>query len=75
MDERFLEVASAREQREREYGIERAARANGAEKHPDFDGLHCVECDDTIPALRLNMGKVRCVICQTTKERKNAHKA
>lgn len=39
------------------------------ETHPDFDGEHCVSCDVEIPALRLEMGKVRCVNCQQALER------
>jgi RNA polymerase-binding transcription factor DksA len=40
------------------------------EKHPNFDGLHCVEedCGIEIPAERLAHGRVRCVDCQTRKE-------
>jgi len=39
------------------------------ETHPDFDGAHCVDCGDDMPELRLQMKRVRCVICQTVKER------
>lgn len=39
------------------------------ETHPDFDGKHCVECEDDIPPARLALGKVRCVQCQTDKEK------
>ena len=52
---------------------ERRARGKSApEKHPDFDGLHCIEedCGIEIPAARLNMGKVRCVDCQMLRERR-----
>lgn len=42
--------------------------ATTPETHPDFDGKHCVECDEKIPALRLQMGKVRCVDCQAKLE-------
>jgi RNA polymerase-binding transcription factor DksA len=38
------------------------------ETHPDFDGIHCLDCDNDIPALRLQMGKIRCVHCQTALE-------
>ena len=37
--------------------------------HPDFDGEHCVECEDVIPAVRLALGRVRCVACQEQLER------
>lgn len=40
------------------------------EKHPDFDGEHCVECGEAIPAARLAFFKVRCVHCQSALELK-----
>ena len=39
------------------------------ESHPDFDGKNCAECGVVMPKLRLKMGKVRCVDCQTNLER------
>lgn len=42
----------------------RAREMNRPETHPDFDGLHCVECDDEIPPQRLALCRVRCVHCQ-----------
>lgn len=36
----------------------------GPETHPDFDGQHCVICEEPIPVARLALGKVRCVYCQ-----------
>lgn len=49
---------------------ERRARGKSKpETHPDFDGVHCVDCDDDIPAGRLVLGKVRCVYCQALLER------
>lgn len=41
------------------------------ESHPDFDGEHCLDCDADIPVIRLNMGKIRCVDCQTELEMRN----
>lgn len=41
------------------------------EIHPDFDGKHCVDCADDMPKLRLKMRRVRCVICQTVKEKRD----
>lgn len=29
-----------------------------------FDGEHCVECEDDLPAVRIAYGKVRCTPCQ-----------
>ncbi len=41
------------------------------ETHPDFDGESCIDCGDTIPELRLSMGRIRCVHCQEILEKKN----
>ena len=43
---------------------ERARQMARPETHPDFDGEHCVECDDVMPEYRLKIGRVRCVDCQ-----------
>lgn len=51
-------------------GAEARARGkSGPEHHPDFDGLHCVDCDEEIPRPRLDMGFVRCVPCKLVLER------
>ncbi len=31
---------------------------------PSFDGLHCIDCESSIPKDRLDLGKDRCVPCQ-----------
>ncbi len=41
------------------------------EKHPDFDGVTCLDCGDDIPQVRLSMGRMRCVYCQEILEKKN----
>jgi RNA polymerase-binding transcription factor DksA len=41
------------------------------EKHPDFDGVTCLDCGDDIPQVRLAMGRMRCVYCQEILEKKN----
>ena len=52
---------------------ERHARGkSGPESHPDFDGAHCVDCEDTIPEARLLLGKIRCVSCQEVLESRKA---
>lgn len=45
---------------------------SGPERHPDFDGFHCVDpnCGIAIPLERLVLGKVRCVDCQSLLERR-----
>lgn len=62
--------ASAFQMRENDMARARAAAAMAPETHPDFDGECCVDCGDDIPAERLAMHKVRCVICQGNLERK-----
>lgn len=48
-----------------------AARQNAKPQfHTDFDGAHCVECGEAMPAVRLALGRVRCVACQEHLERK-----
>lgn len=37
--------------------------------HPLFDGCNCVGCGDPINVIRLKLGKVRCVECQTLTEK------
>lgn len=64
-----MEIAQKLEEGERDSGIARIRKLVGKESHPDFDGVHCVECEDDIPPARLQLGKVRCVACQTLLER------
>jgi RNA polymerase-binding transcription factor DksA len=61
--------ASELEQAHRESAINAASMKAGRETHPDFDGEHCVHCGDPIHPLRLEMGRVRCVYCQSALER------
>lgn len=75
MDEVFLERAEEREREARQLAIDRSTRAMAPQHHPDFDGATCVVCSDDMPALRLTMGKVRCTLCQTKLEKKNANKS
>lgn len=35
-----------------------------------FDGANCVECEDPLPELRLRIGRIRCVACQTRVEQR-----
>lgn len=45
------------------------------EKHPDFDGAHCIDCGVEIPSERLAWGRIRCSDCQGYKERSEAARA
>lgn len=69
MDEKFLELAAEYELAQRDEARRRVAKLSAPEHHPDFDGLHCIECDDDIPDGRLALGKIRCVYCQQLKEK------
>jgi len=62
----FDEAEHAQHQQLREQAAiqERARLLARPETHPDFDGFHCVDCDDELPAFRLKIGRVRCVDCQ-----------
>ncbi len=48
--------------------VERIRFLARPEFHPDFDGRHCVDCDEPIPKKRLALGKVRCISCQERME-------
>jgi len=45
--------------------VPQVADADGKYPQPD-----CIECEDPIPSVRLEMGRIRCVICQTLKEKR-----
>lgn len=75
MDEYQIERAALREQQERDAALQSVMRAAAPETHPDFDGEHCVSCDEPIPAARLALARVRCVACQRIKEKSHAHKS
>ena len=62
-NENFFELtdendrASAIEAQFNEDALENARRKTLPETNPDFDGLHCIDCDEKIPAARLKLGK------------------
>ncbi len=72
MEENLFEMAEQLERAQREYFIQQASARTLPESHPNFDGAHCVECDTPIPQARLNLGKIRCVPCQSIKEQYRA---
>lgn len=40
------------------------------EKHPDFDGVNCIECEEPIHKERLLLAKIRCIDCQKLFDKK-----
>ena len=74
-NENFFELtdendrASAIEAQFNEDALENARRKTLPETNPDFDGVHCIECAEKIPAARLKLGKIRCIECQTAREK------
>lgn len=70
MDENHFEMAERLEQAQRDSAIKLASKSAAPETHPDFDGIHCVDCDTDIPEGRLKLGKVRCVDCQSHLEKR-----
>lgn len=72
-----LDIASANE-----YGFTQQAIANQRKyveeslANPDFDGVHCVDCESEIPKKRLVLRVIRCVDCQNyfEKQQKLYHK-
>ena len=64
------DLASAYQMRENELALSRVRAAGAPQTHPDFDGESCIDCGETIPANRLQLGKIRCVHCQTILERR-----
>ena len=66
-----LDIAAELQQLLNDAGLEKIRRLAAPETHPDFDGKHCLECDEPIPAARLKLFKVRCILCQTLKEKRD----
>jgi RNA polymerase-binding transcription factor DksA len=67
----LLDQASQASELFLEESITQATKHVQPERHPDFDGKHCVDesCGVVIPKARLAMGRVRCVDCQALQER------
>lgn len=68
----LADLASDRIERHQADSERHARGKSGPESHPDFDGSHCVDCEDEILPARLLLGRVRCVVCQEVLESKKA---
>lgn len=58
------EVASALESSLLSKALLEHKQKMAPQTHPNFDGLHCVDCEVPIHKDRLKMGRVRCTACQ-----------
>lgn len=65
-----VDLASAMQINEVHKKLQENRRALLPESHPDFDGESCMDCGNEIQKERLAMGKIRCTICQSIKEKK-----
>lgn len=66
-----LDIAAELQQRLNDAAEARVRQLAAPERHPDFDGIHCVDCGEKVVKERLKLGKVRCVLCQITLEKRN----
>ena len=66
-----LDQASEQEAAFRELALAGIAANVRPERHPDFDGEHCMSCGAEIEEGRLALHKIRCVECQTAIEKRN----
>lgn len=72
MEENELEMAERLAQQQRDAKIAEVRESVLPEYHEDFDGKNCVDCGNGVGALRLKMGRIRCVECQTVREKRRA---
>jgi hypothetical protein len=64
-----LDKAAELQQLYNDANIARVRAAAAPETNPDFDGETCVACGTDMIPERLAMGRIRCVLCQTAKEK------
>jgi len=68
-----IDQASEVEAKFRDKALEECRRRNVQEQTRNPDGswptTECVDCDEPIKPARLAMGKIRCVDCQSRRER------
>jgi RNA polymerase-binding transcription factor DksA len=72
VEEKDLEMAEKMVEQEKESSMAAVRMQLEAEYHEDFDGENCVDCFNPVGSHRLQMGRIRCVHCQTIREKKIA---
>jgi NAD-dependent SIR2 family protein deacetylase len=70
MSERSDELDMAAELQE-QANVDALARVRTqlTQTHPDFNGVDCIDCGETLPAVRIAYKRVRCTTCQCEVER------
>ena len=71
MEENQFELADALAEAQRNAGIAIARRQMVAQSDPNFDGEHCIDCDEKIAPQRLLLKRMRCTACESLVERRN----
>jgi len=68
----MLDQASDLQEKINQSGRAQNERALAPQKHPDFDGVHCVEedCGEDLPPIRIVMGRIRCTPCQVAADKR-----
>lgn len=66
-----VDIASALEMGFVAQSISAITEKNKPEKHPNFDGVHCIDCEESIEKERLALGKIRCFECQNILDKYN----
>lgn len=62
------EEAALRQMQENQHALSKIQSLLAPQTHPDFDGIHCIDCDNEIPKGRIADGRIRCVHCQSAIE-------
>lgn len=60
----YIDDAQAVNELHQEVSLHNQSLKVAPEQHPDFDGVHCVDCEVELHVVRIQMGRVRCVDCQ-----------
>lgn len=66
-----VDAASIQEAKFTDEAVANVQAKLAAQKHPDFNGVNCLDCGDLIPPLRLKSGRIRCTSCESLIEIKS----
>ena len=66
----WIDHSVSMQERLNELEVEEARRKAVLHPPAGFDHEHCVDCEEPIPAVRLNLGFFRCFECQSFLEMK-----